>query len=402
MKEEVKVIELIDTYVNNYFVDGNAVNQAKNYKNLILFMKNNNIPFDMDFEDYNQLLKNQKIINMLKEILNLKDKKTYFENPFFDSLAILYSNDNGIKIDDLDNEKEEDIKVENAKDVHFYNSSLSAYLNSLTDKPYTKEEEKDVFMRYFNGEKSLKNDIIKHNLRLVVSIAKRFVGRGVLLEDIIEEGNIGLMIAVDKFDPRIGNKFSTYASFWIKQSITRNIINYARIIRIPPELFYISLDIDKFQKKFYQENKGQDPSIQEISEAIGVPYEKVKFVMDLTKPVSLNSPVNTDDGQGSELGDFVKDENAINADDIVFNEQLRNIIFNTNILNKQQKTVIAYRFGFIDGKIYTLEEIGNKLNLTRERIRQVEIKALRILRNNWEIKKFNMNNKEERIIKFIL
>ena len=395
MKEEVKVIDLIDTYVNNYFVDGNAVNQAKNYKNLILFMKNNNIPFDMDFEDYNQLLKNQKIINMLKEILNLKDKKTYFENPFFDSLAILYSNDNGIKIDDLDNEKEEDIKVDNAKDVHFYNSSLSAYLNSLTDKPYTKEEEKDVFMRYFNGEKSLKNDIIKHNLRLVVSIAKRFVGRGILLEDIIEEGNIGLMTAVDRFDPRIGNKFSTYASFWIKQSITRNIINYARIIRIPPELFYISLDIDKFQKRFYQENKGQEPSIQEISEAISVPYEKVKFVMDLTKPVSLNSPVNTDDGQGSELGDFVRDEKAVNADDIVFNEQFRKIVFNSDILNKQQKTVVAYRFGFIDGKIYTLEEIGQKLHLTRERIRQVELKALRRLKNSAKIKGFNPTYKEE-------
>ncbi len=391
MIEEINVADIIISYVDTNFLNGDSVNQVKNFKNLINFMSKSELSFDLAIEDYDKLLKNEKIVNMISTLLNLKNNSLYLQNPLFYSLSLIYSNNNGIKLD-LDSQIENDnfIASRENDDDSVLTDGLKAYLKELTYDPFTALEEREIFRRYSSGETYLKETIIKHNLRLVVSIAKRYAYSGVELLDLIQEGNIGLGIAVDKFDYKTGNKFSTYATWWIRQSIIREITNNSRTIRIPVDLYDTLYKIEKYLKNYELLHDGSRPTDEEISKDLKINVEKVKTVLNLNSVVSLNSPVGTDEDKDSELGDFIESSAHFELGDNIYYKEFYDLIFNTDILTEREKSVISLRFGFRDGKRYGLDEIGKIYKITRERVRQIESKALRKLRINKRVKQFGL------------
>ena len=272
------------------------------------------------------------------------------------------------------------------KDVNI-NDPVRMYLKEIGRiSLLTPQEEQDLSIRINENDEEAKRILAESNLRLVVSIAKRYVGRGLLFLDLIQEGNIGLMKAVDKFDCNRGYKFSTYATWWIRQAITRALADQARTIRVPVHMVETINKMVRVQRQMTLE-LNREPSDEELAKKMNLSVDKVREVIKISQdPVSLETPIGEEDD--SHLGDFLKDESSLSPEEYTENEILKEEIkLVLKSLQPREQEVLELRFGLIDGTCHTLEEVGKKFNVTRERIRQIEAKALRKLRHPSRAKK---------------
>ena len=283
--------------------------------------------------------------------------------------------------------EEEMNETEAMADTFSTDDPVRMYLKEIGKVPLlTPEEEQDLAKRMAEGDEEAKRRMAEANLRLVVSIAKRYVGRGMLFLDLIQEGNLGLIKAVEKFDYTKGYKFSTYATWWIRQAITRAIADQARTIRIPVHMVETINKVIRVSRQLLQE-LGHDPSAEEIAAEMNMPVDKVRDILKIAQePVSLETPIGEE--EDSHLGDFIPDEDASEPSEAasfsLLKEQLMEVL---DTLTPREKKVLELRFGIVDGRTRTLEEVGKEFNVTRERIRQIEAKALRKLRHPSRSKK---------------
>ncbi len=312
-----------------------------------------------------------------------------------DSLDKLYESleDNGIPLPELsgtemseiENEVEQFSNSENMQRIleqeGLVDDPVRLYLKEIGRVPLlTSEREHELAERMAAGDVEAKKALVEANLRLVVSIAKRYVGRGMFFLDLIQEGNLGLMKAVDKFDYTKGYKFSTYATWWIRQAITRAIADQARTIRIPVHMVETIHKVSRYSRQMLQE-LGREATAEEIGEKMGMSADKVREIMKIAQdPVSLETPIGEE--EDSHLGDFIQDEDTPAPADAASQTILREVIERElHTLTPREEHVIKLRFGLYDGRTRTLEEVGKEFNITRERIRQIEAKALRKLRH---------------------
>ena len=297
--------------------------------------------------------------------------------------------------DDLENEEElsdEELAITAENVDAFADDSVRLYLREIGKIPLlTPEEEADLAKKIVKGDKKAKNKMVESNMRLVVSIAKRYGGRGLDFLDLIQEGNTGLLRAVEKFDPDKGFKFSTYATWWVRQAITRAIADQARTIRIPVHMVETINKVLRTTRKLTSE-LNREPTNEEIAKELDMEPEKVDYVMRIKQDIaSLDASVGREgDDEDSVLGDFVEDEERDSPEDSAANqilkEQLSEII--ATLTDREQK-IIRLRFGIGGGRPHTLEEVGAEFDVTRERIRQIEAKALSKLRKNKDTKKLH-------------
>ena len=277
-----------------------------------------------------------------------------------------------IELDKIDLSVPEGVSIEDP---------VRMYLKEIGKVPLlSAEEEIELAKRMENGDEAAKKRLAEANLRLVVSIAKRYVGRGMLFLDLIQEGNLGLIKAVEKFDYRKGYKFSTYATWWIRQAITRAIADQARTIRIPVHMVETINKLIRVSRQLLQE-LGREPTPEEIADKMDMSVERVREILKISQePVSLETPIGEE--EDSHLGDFIQDDNVpVPADAAAFTVLTEQLVEVLSTLTDREQKVLRLRFGLDDGRARTLEEVGKEFNVTRERIRQIEAKALRKLRH---------------------
>ena len=300
----------------------------------------------------------------------------YFEAQGIDVLGIM----------DMDEDVEKEIDISLPEGINI-DDPVRMYLKEIGKVPLlSADEEIELAKRMEEGDEAAKKKLAEANLRLVVSIAKRYVGRGMLFLDLIQEGNLGLIKAVEKFDNNKGYKFSTYATWWIRQAITRAIADQARTIRIPVHMVETINKLIRISRQLIQE-LGREPTAEELAQEMLMPVDKVREIMKIAQePVSLETPIGEE--EDSHLGDFIPDDDipapAEAAAYTLLQEQLKDVL---NTLTDREKKVLRLRFGLDDGRARTLEEVGREFKVTRERIRQIEAKALRKLRHPSRSKK---------------
>ena len=346
-----------------------------------------------------------------KNVLDYQEIMTYFQDTDFEAdrmekvFEILELKKVDVRMNDVPDE-DEDIILDDEDEIDIEKIDLSVpdgiglddpvrmYLKEIGKVPLlSADEEIEYAKRMEEGDEEAKKRLAEANLRLVVSIAKRYVGRGMQFLDLIQEGNLGLIKAVEKYDYRKGFKFSTYATWWIRQAITRAIADQARTIRIPVHMVETINKLVRVQRQLLQE-LGREPSPEEIAENMDIPVERVREIQKISQePVSLETPIGEE--EDSHLGDFIQDDNvpvpAEAAASTLLKEQLVEVL---GTLTEREQKVLRLRFGMDDGRARTLEEVGKEFNVTRERIRQIEAKALRKLRNPVRSKKIKdfLNN----------
>ena len=296
--------------------------------------------------------------------------------------SLILDLDDDIEPGDLDEEiTEADLDFSDLENNVNIEDHVRMYLKEIGKVSLlSSDEEIELAQRMEKGDAAAKARLAEANLRLVVSIAKRYVGRGMQLLDLIQEGNLGLMKAVEKFDYKKGYKFSTYATWWIRQAITRAIADQARTIRIPVHMVETINKLLRVSRQLLQE-LGREPTNEEIAERMDIPASRVREILKISQdPVSLETPIGEE--EDSHLGDFIKDENITAPADaaafVLLKEQLNEVLYT---LTEREQEVLKLRFGLEDGRARTLEEVGKEFNVTRERIRQIEAKALRKLRH---------------------
>ncbi|BBM43543.1 RNA polymerase sigma factor RpoD [Leptotrichia wadei] len=367
----------------------NFIKQAREQKVVSYEEINSVLSIGFSTEKIDQLIKKLtddgvQIVDTIKEkedLLKIPDSMEEIEkmelSDFEDSHDEFVENE----IDDSEVDKllqTDLLKMAESMDV---DEPIKMYLREIGQIPLLSyEEEIDYAQRVLNGEEEAKQKLIESNLRLVVSIAKKHTNRGLKMLDLIQEGNMGLMKAVEKFEYEKGFKFSTYATWWIRQAITRAIADQGRTIRIPVHMIETINKIKKESRIILQET-GKEPTAEELATKLELPVEKVKSILEMNQdPISLETPVGSE--EDSELGDFVEDDKFSNPYDattrVLLKEQLNDVL---KTLNEREEMVLRYRYGLDDGSQKTLEEVGKIFNVTRERIRQIEVKALRKLRH---------------------
>jgi len=347
----------------------------------------------MDEKKKENLNENQENIDLevekeptLDDIENPEDLEELFSEPPLLELDFADEpTDDELKLEEMDLEKlDEDMSFDNMS----LDDPVKVYLREIGRVPLlSSDEEIELAVKIVDGDEKAKQRLTEANLRLVVSIAKKYVGRGMYFLDLIQEGNVGLIKAVDKFDYTKGFKFSTYATWWIRQAITRAIADQARTIRIPVHMVETINRLKKVQSQLLHEN-GYEPSEELIAEKMDLPVERVREIMRVAQePVSMETPIGPE--EDSRLMDFIRDEDALAPDDAalktITNEDIDNVL---KTLTPREEQVIRLRFGLKDGRCHTLEEVGIEFNVTRERIRQIEAKALRKLRHPVRSNKF--------------
>lgn len=322
----------------------------------------------------------------IDEILKKTEKLSLDADDMDKILEIL--EERGIKVDETrEKDKTNDKLMQKIMSEINIDDSVKMYLKDIGRVPLLQpNEEVDLAKRVAEGDTYAKEQLINANLRLVVSIAKRYVGRGMQFLDLIQEGNLGLMKAVDKFDYTKGFKFSTYATWWIRQAITRSLADQARTIRIPVHMVETINKLTKVSRNLLQE-LGREPTQAEIAEAMGIPESKVVEIQKIAQdPVSLETPIGEEDD--SHLGDFLEDTNAVAPMDAAEAKMLKSQVEEIlNTLAPREAMVLILRYGLKDNRPRTLEEVGKVFNVTRERIRQIEAKALRRLKHPNKMKK---------------
>ena len=356
---------------------------------------------EMDKAQFAEQLKNLvELGKKKKNVLEYQEINDFFKGITLNNeqmdLIFEYLESNGVDVlrvteDDalLDNEdmhmEEEEVDLENidlsVPEGVSIEDPVRMYLKEIGKVPLlSAEEEIELAKRMENGDQAAKKRLAEANLRLVVSIAKRYVGRGMLFLDLIQEGNLGLIKAVEKFDYRKGYKFSTYATWWIRQAITRAIADQARTIRIPVHMVETINKLIRVSRQLLQE-LGREPQPEEIAAEMNMPVERVREILKISQePVSLETPIGEE--EDSHLGDFIQDDNVpVPAEAAAFTLLKEQLVEVLGTLTEREQKVLRLRFGLDDGRARTLEEVGKEFNVTRERIRQIEAKALRKLRH---------------------
>ncbi|UMZ01476.1 RNA polymerase sigma factor RpoD [Roseburia rectibacter] len=338
---------------------------AKKKKNMLEYQEISDFFADMQLDSD----KFEKILDFLEA--NNIDVLRITDDDADDDILLEVDDDDEIEVEKIDLSVPDGVSIEDP---------VRMYLKEIGKVPLlSAEEEIELAKRMELGDQEAKKRLAEANLRLVVSIAKRYVGRGMLFLDLIQEGNLGLIKAVEKFDYRKGYKFSTYATWWIRQAITRAIADQARTIRIPVHMVETINKLIRVSRQLLQE-LGREPTPEEIAAEMNMPVERVREILKISQePVSLETPIGEE--EDSHLGDFIQDDNVpVPADAAAFTllkEQLEEVL---GTLTEREQKVLTLRFGLEDGRARTLEEVGKEFNVTRERIRQIEAKALRKLR----------------------
>ena len=339
---------------------------AKKKKNMLEYQEISDFFADMQLDSD----KFEKILDFLEA--NNIDVLRITDDDADDDILLEVDDDDEIEVEKIDLSVPDGVSIEDP---------VRMYLKEIGKVPLlSAEEEIELAKRMELGDQEAKKRLAEANLRLVVSIAKRYVGRGMLFLDLIQEGNLGLIKAVEKFDYRKGYKFSTYATWWIRQAITRAIADQARTIRIPVHMVETINKLIRVSRQLLQE-LGREPTPEEIAKEMDMPVERVREILKISQePVSLETPIGEE--EDSHLGDFIQDDNVpVPADAAAFTllkEQLEEVL---GTLTEREQKVLTLRFGLEDGRARTLEEVGREFNVTRERIRQIEAKALRKLRH---------------------